>query len=127
MLLAQDVRQVAADERHICRAFQCAGNSELLVVGKAVDLFQVPVGTVYVRDPCAGQFLGQSALVRLERPLAASTRLRRVGRNMVNTQLLERPPYLRQVDLVDLATRLWGDEVVATAVAVQAGKQAIAC
>ncbi|MDO9400129.1 MAG: hypothetical protein Q7T46_01475 [Polaromonas sp.] len=63
--------------------------------------------------------------MRLKRPLAAPSGLRRVGRNVLNTQLLEGAAYLRQVGLVDLATGHRRGEVARTPVGVKAGEQAI--
>src|SRR5450759_1121217 len=125
VLLTQDVRQVAADERYIGRAWHGAGYTNLLIVGGSVDLLEIPVGTIHVRDPGSLEFLGQSALVRLKRPLRASTRLGRVGRYVPDTELLERAAHFGQVHFVDLASRLGGSEVVAPPVAVQRSKQAI--
>src|ERR1035437_8324782 len=67
-LLTQDVRQVAADERYIGRAWHGAGYTKLPVVGGSVDLLQIPVGAVHVRNASSGKFLRQAALVRLKRP-----------------------------------------------------------
>jgi len=126
VLLAQDVWQVATDKGNISRALQRAGNSELPVMRCPVDLIKVSVGRVHVSDPGTGQLLRKSALVRLKRTLAAPSRLGRVSRNMVNAQLLQGSADLGQVNLVDLAASLWGNEVVATPIRVQRRKQAIA-
>ena len=75
MLLTKEVRQTAADERHVRRALQSAGHSKLPVVLSAVHLLQVLVGILHIGDSCAGQLLGQAALMRLKYPLAAPARL----------------------------------------------------
>src|ERR1035437_9680944 len=75
VLLTQDVRQVAADERYIGRAWHGAGYTKLVIVGGSVDLLQIPVGAVHVRNASSGKFLRQSALMSLKRQLRAPTRL----------------------------------------------------
>jgi hypothetical protein len=77
------------------------------------------------RDPSTREFLRQSALVCLKRALAAPTHLGRVSCDMVNSQLLQGSANLGQVDFIDLAASLWGDEVVAAPIRVQRGKQPI--
>ena len=59
----------------------------------------------------------------IKRPLRSATRLRRVGRYLLNPQLRQRPPYLHRGALVYLAARHWRVEVVAAAVRVERAEQ----
>ena len=50
----------------------------------------------------------------------------RIGRDVLNAQLLERPTHLGQVDLIDFAASLRGVKGMAAPVGVRAAKQPVA-
>src|SRR3989338_7459239 len=58
--------------------------------------------------------------------LGAASGFGRISRNVLDPQLLERPPHLGQVYLIDFATGLRGVKVMAAAVRVRAAKQPVA-
>ena len=117
LLLAQDVGEVAVDEWHVCRARQGDVYAELAVVACAIGLLQMPVGACHVLDSGLGQFLGQPALGASGRP-ARSCRAPQVtkSRNVLDAELVERASHPAQIELVDLATGLGREEVVAASV-----------
>lgn len=122
MLLTQNIREIAADERHIRCPLAAAGHPKLSVVLWAIHLLQITVGRLDVCDARSRQLLWQTALMRLKGSLAAPALLGRVGCNVTNPQLLEGPPKLREVDFVDFATRLGRGEVMRPSIVVQACK-----
>src|ERR1700682_2537004 len=58
-------------------------------------------------------------------PRRPAPRLRRVGRDLSDPQPIERPPHLGEPPLVDLPTRLRGEEVMAAAIGIQARWQTL--
>jgi hypothetical protein len=85
-------------------------------------VFQIRVGTVHVRDTRFGQFLRQSALVGLKRPLDFASGLRGVRGNMLNAQLMQGSAHLGVVLFVNFAARHGRVKVMTAPVGVQAGK-----
>jgi hypothetical protein len=90
-----------------------------------IDLPQEAVGGLDGGDPGQRQLLGQAILQGAEGTLAAAPGLRRIGRNMANAELLERPAHLGQLGLRHFAASLGGVEVVAAAVGVELHEQAV--
>src|SRR6266511_3937759 len=88
-----------------------AGAPEAGVVGGQKDLADVAVGRLDVGDAGRPQLLRQPALEGLEQPLHPSARLGRIGRDVLDAELRERPADLRRLALVDGAARLRGLEV----------------
>ena len=78
-----------------------------------------------VGDAGLRQFLDQAVLQRAEHAFAAPARLRRIGRDVLDSQMFERPPDLGQPALVDRTVRLRRVEIVAAAVGVEARRQAL--
>ena len=78
-----------------------------------------------VVDPGELQLLRQPVLQGAERPLAAAARLRRVGGDVADAQLLQRPADLGQLGLGDLPARRGRVEVVAAPVGVELDEQPV--
>ena len=76
-----------------------------------------------VASPASAQLLRQAALPGPEAALAAPARLRRVGRDHLHAQLLQRPAHLRQPLRIDLPPSLRGEQEMAAAIAVQRAEQ----
>src|SRR5215472_2739294 len=92
---------------------------------RQVNLADLAVGFVDVADAKQAQLLRQPTLQRAEHALAPPTRLRRVGRDMLDAEVRQRPPYLGQLLLVDRLAGPRGEEVMAAAVGVEARRQAV--
>ena len=88
-----------------------------------VDLAQEPVGGLDGGDPGQRQLLGQAVLQGPEGALAAAPGLRRIGRDVADAELLQRPADLGQLRLGNLAAGLGGEEIVAATVGVEAAGQ----
>jgi hypothetical protein len=78
-----------------------------------------------VADAGLRQFLDQPVLQGAEHPLASPARLRRIGRHVLYSQVLQRPANLGQPVPVDHTVRLRRVEVVAAAIGVEARRQAV--
>ena len=76
-----------------------------VVLGQ-VDLAQEPVGRLDGGDGGERELLGQAILESAERPLGAPPRLGRVGRDVLDPELDERPADLGELILGDLLSRL---------------------
>ena len=76
-------------------------------------------------DPGEPELLHQPVLQGLKRTLRTPSRLRRIGPDMLDAELLERPAHLRQAAAVDLAARLGGMEVMRPAIRIEAHRQAV--
>ena len=63
VLVAQAVGQAAANQRHLNRSLQRAGHGELSLVLEAVELSEIRVGHIQIRDAGAGYRVLQAALV----------------------------------------------------------------
>ena len=78
-----------------------------------------------VRDPGQPEFLRQAPLPGSKTALRPAPRLRRIRRNHLYSQLLHRPPNLRQTVLIHLLALLHRHEKVTPPVAVQGAEQAL--
>ena len=78
-----------------------------------------------VGDPGQREFLDQPVLQGAEHALAAPARLRRIGWNMLDPEVLESSPNLRQMLLVDRSIRVRRVEVVAATIRVEARWQTV--
>ena len=113
-----------AHERNEGRAFSfCGGHGEAGVVLLDIDVRQPAIGRLDRRDPVHSQQRRQALLQRVPEPLYPPPRLRAVGGDVRDVQLLQRPPHLRQKRLVDLRARLRREEVVAAPVGVERREQ----
>ena len=95
MLDREDPRQVFAPRTHKHCAFLRRWHSEPRVKFGDVLLAQELVRLVHRRDPPHPQLLRQASLPGPVIPLHPAPRLRRIGRNHADSQLLQRPSDLR--------------------------------
>jgi hypothetical protein len=125
LLVAQDLRQVDAADRHECAPRLGRVHGEASVVARHVLLGQEAVGRLNRRDPGVGQFVHQTALERAEHALAAPPRLRRVGRDVLDPELGQHPADLGERVLVHLGAGLRGVKVRAAPGGVERARQAL--
>ena len=100
---AEDFVEIDARDRDEGRAHVGRRHGEAGVVGGQIDLADEGVGRLDRGDPGQRQFLDQTILKRPERPLGAAPGLRRIGPDMLDAQLLQRPPDLSRMIAVDPA------------------------
>src|ERR1700750_1855607 len=83
--------------------------------------------TRFLTVPYAGkrEFLDQPVLKRPERPLRSPPRLRRIGPDMLDAQLRQRPADLGRMAAIDLAAGFRGVKVMRPAIGVEAHRQAV--
>ena len=105
LLHTEDVRQVAG-ERHESGACVLGRPGETGIVGRREVLFQEPVGGRHIGDAGELEFLRQAFLQGAEHALRAAPGLRRIGRDQLNTELLQGTSDLGWIVLVDLAAGL---------------------
>src|SRR5208337_2080944 len=91
--------------------------------GVQIDFADEGVGRLDRRDPGKPELLHQPVLQGLEGVLRTPARLWRIGPDMLDPELLERPADLRQMTAVDLAAGLGRQEVMRAAVGVEAHRQ----
>ena len=125
VLDAQDVAPLRLRDRHEGGADFGRRHGKAGVVLRHVGLAQISVGRLHIRDAVQRQFLRQPVLQGPEGPLAATPRLGRVGRDMLDAELRERPADLGQPSLVDRLARLRRVEIVAASVAVERAGQTL--
>src|SRR5579884_2117664 len=125
LLKAENVAPLRLGDRHEGARRIRRLDREAGVVGRQIMIADKGVGRFDVSDPSQGQLLGQAVLKRAERPLRAAARLWRISRDVLDPQLAQRPPDLRQYALGDLAARFRRMEVMAAAVAVERAEQAL--
>ncbi len=87
---------------------------------------QKPVRRLQRPQLAQPQLLRQAALPGREVALAASTRFRRVGRDHLHSQLVQRPSHLRAAMVVHLAAHLRRPPEMASPIAVQRAERAFA-
>src|SRR5271166_1119677 len=125
LLDAQDLVEVNAGNGREGRAFAGRIDGETRVVGRQVDLADEGVRRFDIGYAGERELLDQPILKRRERALRAPARLRRIGPDVLDPELFERPPDLGQMGAVDLAAGLGGVKVVRPAVGVEAHRQAV--
>ena len=103
LLDAQDLVEVDARNGGEGRAFAGRIEGEPGVVGGQVDFANEGVGRLDIGYAGERQFVDETVLKRPERPLRSAARLRRIGPDMLDPQLLKRPPDLRRMAAIDLA------------------------
>jgi hypothetical protein len=121
---AQDLVEVDARDRREGRALAGRLDRKAGVVGWQIDLADEGVGRLdlgYAGEP---ELLDQSILQRPERPLRTAPRLRRIGSDMFDPQLRQRPADLGRTAAIDRAG-LGGAKVVRAAVRIEAHRQAV--
>ena len=94
-------------------------------MGGQVDVAKEGVRRLDIGYAGKRELLDEPILQRRERPLRASARLRRIGPDVFDPQLLERPPDLGRMAAIDLAAGFGGVKVVRPAVGVEAHRQAM--
>src|SRR6516225_10466450 len=119
--LAQE-RRVGGDERAL-RDPRRFGKPR--VVDRKINVANEAIRGLDLVDAGKRKLLQQTILQRSEHPLRAATRLRRVGRNMLNPKPIERPPDLRELALVNRLARLRREEIMTAAVGVEARSQTL--
>ena len=95
-----------------------------VVLGDVTGL-EPGVGRLDGRDPGQPHLLGQAVLQGGEQPLGASARLRRIGGDVLDPQMRQRPADLGQLRGRDFAAGLGGVKVMAAAVGVEGAEQAM--
>jgi hypothetical protein len=98
---------------------------EAAIVLRQVDLAQEAVRGLGRGDAGQRQLLGQTVLQGAEGALGAPPCLGRIGRNVLDAELGERPADLGRLIPGDLLPRLWGVEVMAATVGVERTRQAV--
>ena len=96
LLDAEDVVEIDPGDRGEGGARLSLRRSEARIVLRKIDLAEEGVGLFDRRDPGEPELVDQPVLQRPERPLRASPGLRRIGANVLDPELLERPADLRQ-------------------------------
>src|ERR1700727_816720 len=89
-----------------------------------VGFAQKPVGGFERADFMQPELLRQAPLPGSEVAFAATACLRRVGRNHLDTEVAQRPSYLRWTMRVDLAAHLRRQPEMATPIAIQGAEYA---
>ena len=109
LLDRQDVAPLALGDRHEGRAGLPRGNGEAGVVAGQIVLLEEAVGGLHGGDAGELQLLGQAVLKGAEGPFAAPAGLRRVGRDVLDAELGERPSDLGEHPLATLppASGVW--------------------
>lgn len=87
---------------------------------------QEPVGRFQRRDPMQPQLLRQASLPGAEVALRTPARLRRLGRDHLNAEVMQGASYLGQPLRIDLAGRLRCEPEVTAPITVQGTEQTLA-
>ena len=103
LLDAQDLVEINARDRNEGRARLGRRRGEARIVGGQIDVAKEGVGSLDRIDPGERELLHEPVLQGLKRPLRPPARLGRIGPDMLDAELLERPPDLRRPLAVDLA------------------------
>jgi hypothetical protein len=90
-----------------------------------IGLPEKAIGRLDRGDSGQGQSLHQSVLQGLKHTLRAASCLRRIGRDMLDTQMRQRPTNLGGSMAIDRTTRLGRVEIVAAAIGLEAQRQAM--
>ena len=122
LLHTEDVRQVAG-ERHEGGGCVLGRPGEAGIVGRQEVLFQEPVGGRHIGDAGEIEFLRQAFLQGAEHALRAAPGLRRIGRDQLNTELLQGTSDLGWIVLVDLAAGLRRVPIVRGPVCIKRAEQ----
>ena len=91
LLDAQDLVEIDAGNGREGRALAGGLNREAGVVFRQIAVADEGVGRLHIGYAGEPQFLRQPILQRRERPLGSPSGLRRIGPDMLDAQLLERP------------------------------------
>jgi hypothetical protein len=96
LLDAQDICQrcriCERHERALCDLWR---SGKTRVVGGKIHLAQEAIGNIDLRDAGKLELLWQPFLQRAEHAVRAPTCFRRIGRDMLDSKLIERPAHLR--------------------------------
>jgi hypothetical protein len=117
-LQREDQVQIPPTARQKCASPLCRCPLKSLVELGDVVLPQKSIGGFHTRHLVQSEFLRQAALPSREVALAASPRLRRVGRNHLHPQLVRRPSHLGQTMRIHLAAHLRSQPEMAAAIVI---------
>src|SRR5271166_1718103 len=123
LLLAQDLVEIDARNQGEGRAFAGRIDGEPGVVGGQIDLADEGVRRLDIGYAGERELVDETVLKRPEHALRSAPGLRRIGPDMLNPELLERPSHLGGMAAVNLAARLRRVEVMRPAVGVEAHRQ----
>ena len=91
---------------------------------RQIDVADESVGRLDVGYASKLELLGQPVLQRLEHPLGAASSLGRIGADMLDSELLERPSDLGRMTPIDLAASFRGVKIMRPAIG-EAHRQAV--
>src|SRR6185369_16798191 len=94
---AQDLAKVRPGDRDESRTFLLGLHGKPRIVSRDVDVPKENIGGLDRDDLGERQLLRQTVLQRLENPLRATARLRRIGRDVFDAEMIKRPADLGQV------------------------------
>ena len=94
-------------------------------MGGQVGVAKEGVGRLDIGYAGKRQLLDEPILKRPEHTLRSAARLRRIGRDVLDPELLERPPDLGRLAAIDLAAGLRGVKVMRAAIGIEAQRQAV--
>src|SRR5216683_7574741 len=103
----------------------CSGFTAKRALWADIDITKKHVGRFHRRDPGQCQFLRQPILQRVEDTLGTTSRLRRIGRDMLDTEMLQCPTDLRRARPVDLSAGGRRGKIMAAPIGVEAQRQAM--
>ena len=122
---AEDLGQIEARDRDEGRALLLGRNREARVVRRDVGIPDERVGGLDGSDAGQRQLLGQPVLQGLERPLRATARLGRIGRDMLDPQMRQGAADLRRLIAIDLSVRLGRVKIMAAAIRVETQRKSM--
>ena len=124
IFLAQDLVEIDIAERHEGGRRIGGRVAEPRVVVGHEPLAQIGIGGLERGDAGQAQFIDEPVLQRAIEPLAAAAGLGRVGADMLDPQVRERPADVREAGAVDRAPGLGREERPAGPIGVQGDGQA---
>src|SRR5579863_1965858 len=125
LLAAEDLAERAAGPGHEGAAGLARLDGEALIVRRQVGLGDEPVGRLDGVDAGVGELLGQAALEGAEHALRAPACLGRIGGDMADAELSERPPDLGGPFLGYFLAGFGRVKVVAAPVGVERAEQPV--
>jgi hypothetical protein len=102
-LNAENLAKIDARDCNKSDALLFGVDGEPRIVSRDVNIPNEGVGGLDRGDPGQHQLLGQTVLQSVEDAFRAPSRLRRIGRDMFDAQMVERPAHLGQARPIDLS------------------------